>query len=325
MFTVTSESEDESDRKETRADRLTSTYVPPRAQWAQAQPTGQHDSVSSEPLSLGLPSSNALPQPSAQASPTSPRGPGFSPQHRRGGSEAYYEDVDPRFAVDPASEVGTDHGGHLPTALTPGTGFVGAAYGRPQHQQRMPPQPQDPNLLQTPHPTYHSQQPQDRSNIPSFVSGSSGGGGSGGETDQAHSTPSLERPPSDQPDHSYENLPTGARSPGEGSEASEAFTSVSQRPVNPNWRPGPGSAYGGGGPPGSMMGGALPSSASAAQRRREDVILNANPDFSLPGMAPSGRGGRGRGRGGGGRMGMGSPLTNVNAGLTPMGRYPTDI
>ncbi|TKA72604.1 hypothetical protein B0A55_06417 [Friedmanniomyces simplex] len=316
------------------------TYVPPRAQWAQAPSGDLHDSGSSKPLSSNaVPSSNVLP-----LSPTSPHA-HFAPQHTRGGSDAYYEDVDPRFAVDPASDVGTDHAGPLPTALTPGTGFVGSSYaGQYQQQQRMPPQPQDPTHLQTPHPTYHSAQ--DRSNIPSFVSGMSGSG----STDQAHSTPSLEHPGSGNHHHnslstpggdgmslgpdqnggnnsSYENLPPGARSPGEGSEASH-LTSISQRPINPNWRPGPpGSAYGGPSGGGGMgMGGmgmgmgGPGSTASAAQRRREDVILNANPDFSLPGMG-SGRGGgggfRGRGRGGGG---MGSP-----GGLTPVGRYPTDI
>ncbi|KAK5742391.1 regulator of ime2 [Elasticomyces elasticus] len=286
------------ERENRGTDRVTSTYVPPRAQWQQGD---HHNSGLSQPLSSNAaPSSGALPISPVMAA---------APQHRRGDSENYYEDVDPRFAVDPASEVGQDHPGPLPTALTPGSGYVGSSYG----QQRMPPQAQDPNLLQTPHPRFNSQSRQDRGEIPSYVSGS--GDGSGGETDPGHSTSAfLERPASDNPESSNENLPTGARSPGEGSEASH-FTSVSQRPVNPNWRPqGPPSAYGG---PGSAMG---QTTASAAQRRREDVILNANPDFSLPGMAPSR--GRGRGRGGMGRMG--SP-TAVNAGLTPMGRYPTDI
>lgn len=106
------------------------------------------------------------------------------------------------------------------------------------------------------------------------------------------SAPSLER------DSSYENLPEGALSPAmsEGSN----FTSVSQRGVNPNWRPPPG--YGNGPPP--------------AQRRNErnDMILGANPDFVVPGM----RGGRG-GRGRGGMM-RGAPN-----GLTPPGRYPSEM
>jgi len=312
------------------ADCLTSTYVPPRAQWAQGQPMDPHHSGVSQPLSSNaMPSSNALPLSPVQASPTSPHV-AFAPQHTRGGSDAYYEDVDPRFAVDPASEVGMDHPGPLPTNLTPGAGYVGSTYGGQQQpsqyqQQRMPPHPQDPTLLQTPQPSYLGVP--DRSQIPhSFASG--------GSTDNtlAHSTPSLDRPNSysttqtpgtNGNSSSYENLPPGARSPGESSEASH-LTSISQRPINPNWRPGPpGSAYvggggggGGGGPP--MAGGV--STASAAQRRRDDVILNANPDFSLPGMGSGNRGGF-RGPRGGRGMGMGSPP----GGLTPVGRYPTDI
>ena len=50
------------------------------------------------------------------------------------------------------------------------------------------------------------------------------------------------------------------------------------------------------------------------------AFLNANPDFSLPGL-PSGRGGRGRGRGGGGLSRGGAGAT----GLTPAGRYPMEI
>jgi len=81
---------------------------------------------------------------------------------------------------------------------------------------------------------------------------------------------------------SYDSLPltSGQRSPGNISESSH-FTSVSQRGINPAWRPR------GRGPPG-------PS--------REDIILDANPDFALP----PGRGGfRGRGRGKGSLGGFG--------------------
>lgn len=252
-----------------------------------------------------------LPLSTNQASPTSPQHAHQAPSHVRNGSEAYYEDVDPRFAIDPASEVGSGHdqAGPLPSALTPGSGY--ASYNPRMHS---------PNHLHVPPPS--------TSNIPSYVSGSA----SGGSTDNDHSTPASllgeQQTPSSQglsgPTHSYENLPEGARSPGGGSEASH-FTSVSQRGINPNWRPGPGSYAG------SAMG--APSSASAVQRRREDVILNANPDFSLPGMGPPGRN-RGRGRGGPG-MGMRgamrgvprSPTSPTAMGLTPNGRYPnpTDI
>lgn len=219
--------------------------------------------------------------------------------------------MDPRFAIDPASEVGSSHHdqpGPLPSALTPGGGYSAYRTQSPNHLSPLP-----------------------YSNIPSYVSGSSGGdGGSSnglvvrsGSTDQEHSTPSVSR---DGLDRSFENLPSGARSPGEGSDTSH-FTSISQRPVNPNWRPGPGSAYGGGS---RMDGGAAPpSSASAVQRRREDVILTANPDFSLPGMGPSARGGGGRGRGRGlGAPSMtrgGGPMSAAALGLTPSGRYPTEF
>ncbi|KAK3066391.1 regulator of ime2 [Teratosphaeriaceae sp. CCFEE 6253] len=315
------------------------TYVPPRAQWApQADnPDPSHPLSTS---SAAVPSSNVLP-----LSPTSPRQAHMpapsSPRHRRAPSDAYYEDVDPRFAVDPASEVGGGGGGDLPTAMTAGTGFVGAYGGgsgpqqplqhqRPAQQQ----QQQDPRLLQAPGRSYHSGGGGggERSAIPSFVSGSD-------DLGTPASDPSLPAA-----EYSNESLPTGARSPGEGSEASH-FTSVSQRPVNPHWRPGPGpgTAYGGGGgggmgmqgmmqqgmhqgqgqQQGSMMGG---TTASAAQRRREDVILNANPDFSLPGMGGQGRGGfRARGGGGGAGMGM-SPQQGGRGGgggLTPAGRYPS--
>lgn len=72
----------------------------------------------------------------------------------------------------------------------------------------------------------------------------------------------------------------------------------------------------GGPPPGVMgMGG---SSAGAAQRRKEDVILNANPDFSLPGIGVPG-GGRNVKRGA-----VGPSLLGGGTSM-PAGRYPTDI
>ncbi|KAK5114636.1 hypothetical protein LTR62_002209 [Meristemomyces frigidus] len=309
------------------------TYVPPRAQWQPQQqppPFEHQNSESSRGVTSNTaPSSRVLPLSPVVGTPRSPLG-AVPPMHRRGGSDAYYEDVDPRFAVDPASEVGHDQAGPLPSALTPG-GYA-APYANTNH--RMPPpisqtSQQDPNLLQAPSRTFLSHNPQDRSNIPSYVSNTSADGSGSveaglvaGGTDKDLSTPFLERNPSDNTgatanDSSYENLPLGARSPGEGSEASH-FTSISQRPVNPNWRPqGPqGSAYGG-----SMMG-PPPSSASAAQRRREDVILNANPDFALPGMSPVGRGRGGRG-GGGPMLRVGSPI--AQPAMVPGGRYPTDI
>lgn len=116
---------------------------------------------------------------------------------------------------------------------------------------------------------------------------------------------------------SYDDLPDGSRSPA-ASEASH-FTSVSQRPVNPNWRPEMGAPAGqfapyggpGAGPPRRPM-------------RQEDIILeanSANPDFAIPGS----RGGRGRGgRGGRGRGAPMPPATMMGpgAGLGNASRYP---
>ncbi|KAH7126897.1 SUR7/PalI family-domain-containing protein [Dendryphion nanum] len=115
---------------------------------------------------------------------------------------------------------------------------------------------------------------------------------------------------------SYEDIQDGSRSPA-ASEASH-FTSVSQRGINPNWRPPP---PGQGGPP-------LPGQYAPYTRRpvrQEDVILEANaanPDFAIPG-ADFGRGrGRGRGGRGGGRGGPLGPAMIPGAGLGNQGRYP---
>jgi hypothetical protein len=119
---------------------------------------------------------------------------------------------------------------------------------------------------------------------------------------------------------SYDDLPEGCRSPA-SSDVSH-FTSISQRPVNPAWRPEVGSAAGQFAPYGGGRG--------RAPMRPEDVILEANmanPDFAIPGM---GMGmGRGRGRGRGGRGGRGGAMAPPNAtmmgqsmGLGAPGRYP---
>jgi hypothetical protein len=120
---------------------------------------------------------------------------------------------------------------------------------------------------------------------------------------------------------SYDDLPDGSRSPA-ASEASH-FTSVSQRPVNPNWRPEMGAPAGQFQPYGGP-GGPMPR----RPMRQEDAILEAsaaNPDFAIPGGLP-GRG-RGRGRGGRGRGGpMGPPppatMMGPGPGLSNTSRYP---
>lgn len=76
------------------------------------------------------------------------------------------------------------------------------------------------------------------------------------------------------------------------------FTSISERPINPNWQgPAPGPA-----PPASTNRGP----------RMQDMILEGNPDFELPGAS--------RGRGGGGaRYGRGGRMTPV---IEHASRYP---
>jgi hypothetical protein len=127
-----------------------------------------------------------------------------------------------------------------------------------------------------------------------------------------NSDPSLPRT------SSYDDLPEGSRSPA-ASEASH-FTSVSQRPVNPNWRPEMGAPAGQFAPYGPAQG--------RRPMRQEDVILEANaanPDFAIPGAMPGRGRGRGRGRGGrGGLMGPPPPATMLGPGpgLTNQSRYP---
>ena len=82
-----------------------------------------------------------------------------------------------------------------------------------------------------------------------------------------------------EPNSSYDSLnQDGTRSPAV-SEASH-FTSVSQRGVNPEWRPPPGSQQG-------AYAGSVPLRRPAQQR---DVLLQGNPDFELPGVGPRGGG-----------------------------------
>jgi len=129
---------------------------------------------------------------------------------------------------------------------------------------------------------------------------------------------------------SYENIPEGARSPA-GSDASH-FTSISQRGVNPNWRPVGGPSPMGPGGPGPM------GPPRHQGPRRDDIILGANPDFALPGMQMArptrGRGGPMRGgmRGAPSGMSMGPMGVGPNGmgmegpgGMSGNGRYPTDI
>ena len=168
-----------------------------------------------------------------------------------GGSDIYYEDVDPRFAEHP----------------------------EPLPQQ---PQPMIPQLLHPGGTTYHDISPGSSGLQPHALTGS------------------------------YEDLP-GARSPAE-SETSN-FTSVSQRGVNPNWRPGFGGEF-------NSLAPRKPVPQQTSMRR--DVLLAGNPDFEIPGMGPPGRRARGGMRGGGmasaGRMPPASGIAGI--GLGPEGPYP---
>lgn len=79
--------------------------------------------------------------------------------------------------------------------------------------------------------------------------------------------------------NSYEDIQSGSRSPAESDRSN--FTSVSQRGINPRWNGG------------QQNYAPMPNRRPVGppQPRREDLLLNSNPDFQLPG----GRGGRGGG------------------------------
>jgi hypothetical protein len=101
--------------------------------------------------------------------------------------------------------------------------------------------------------------------------------------------------------NSYEDVQSGSRSPAESERSN--FTSVSQRGVNPRWNGG----QNGYGPP-------MPSRRPVNAPQRNDILLNSNPDFELPG----GRGGRG---GGPGRS-RGGPGQIPGGGMIPGSAYP---
>lgn len=105
--------------------------------------------------------------------------------------------------------------------------------------------------------------------------------------------------------YSYEDVASGSRSPAESERSN--FTSVSQRGVNPRWNPGP------------TYGAPMPNRRPPPQQQREDLLLNSNPDFMLPGSR--GGGARGGGRGGGGRGGPGRPPGQI-PGMVPNSAYP---
>jgi hypothetical protein len=246
-------------------------------------------------------------------------------RHRRAGSEPYYEDVDPRFAVESPTDDGySSHTSGLPSALTPGgmppgavsQGIPGGYPATPGADASQQPPPPPDGLASLPSQQHYGQyRTQAPPPNPGYLHPTYAGAGA---NDVLRSEPNMIDPnnlPPSNPEsaNSQENLPDGARSPGGSERASEAshFTSISERPVNPNWRPP--SASGG-----SVGRGPGPSAAASAQRRREDVILGGNPDFSIPGMGPA------RGAGRQGRL-PGAVAASGTAGMTPGGRYPMDI
>lgn len=123
--------------------------------------------------------------------------------------------------------------------------------------------------------------------------------------------------------NSYEDLRVGpgSRSPSESERSN--FTSVSQRGINPRWpgdapqmpsmvlgaqRGGPG-GYGG------------PQQRRAAPQRN-DILLQSNPDFQLPGMGPRQRGPVGRVNAQqGGRQGAFSPSMGQPPGIVGRSAY----
>lgn len=91
------------------------------------------------------------------------------------------------------------------------------------------------------------------------------------------STPSLAVLDTDQ---TYDSIPEGARSPAESEHST--FTSISQRGINPRW-PGNQPAYQG-------MGMGIPERKPVPQPQLNNILLDSNPDFQLPGSRAAGRG-----------------------------------
>ena len=105
-----------------------------------------------------------------------------------------------------------------------------------------------------------------------------------GTTQAPSSHPHPPRPiePID-PNSSYEELQDGQMSP-----ASD-MTSISQRGVNPNWRPG---MEGAGGQRSGQTSLGVPGRRDQRQQQQQqrDILLSSNPDFELPvGSGPHGR------------------------------------
>lgn len=213
-------------------------YVPPRTNWNTSTPNASTSNLQ-ENRSLSPPDEAAEARPLTQ--------------------ESYMEDIEPRFADQPA-----------PGGLRP----------PPEMPQPLSSTPTPPPLA-----TGGLAQPSMRPPLSTLQVPANSGG--------------------------YDDTPQGARSPAESDLSN--FTSISQRGINPRWNP----------PPPSMMGNGYGGPRRPPpQRDTNDMLLNTNPDFSLPGMGPTGRrGGRGGMRGGmrGGRGGGGMPGGNS---MIPGSAYP---
>lgn len=99
----------------------------------------------------------------------------------------------------------------------------------------------------------------------------------GGEPSQSgHVGPMLHAPLHEPVYEDVHAVVGGARSPAESERSN--FTSISQRGVNPRWEPQP----------------PMPNQGPPARRpvqmkqQRQDVLLNNNPDFQLPGARGQG-------------------------------------
>ncbi|KAF2674414.1 pali-domain-containing protein [Microthyrium microscopicum] len=262
------------------------SYVPPRAQWTSKSgtPTNQNSRLS--PI---------------QGSPIN-----LTSSTRVDSIDTYFEDVDPRFANDPlpqqSSHIAASGGGppgidQLPPALVPGRHTASPGPGLTNS-------PPSANDIQPLPPvdrfgaTSNNQYGPPRAGNPRYAAP---------DNYEIGGHRYLRPPPlfDGRQNRSFDSLPLqeGQRSPA-NSDGSH-FTSISQRGINPSWRPGfgpkgPGSAH-----------------SRTRERRGEEALLDANPDFALP----PGRGGFGGGRARGGR-GRGS---NLGIGSGRSGSLPGNI
>lgn len=118
--------------------------------------------------------------------------------------------------------------------------------------------------------------------------------------------------------NSYEDLHNhhGSRSPSESERSN--FTSVSQRGVNPRW---PGNQQ----PQNMPQPRGFPGYGPQGGRRgppRNEMLLESNPDFQLPGMGPRARGPVNRVQGQG-QQGRFSPAMGGPQGHVPRSAYDT--